>query len=332
MPANATASSDPATLRRQWRPEAARRARRPEQVAEFQRVRIVKAATLVAFERGYEGLTVTAVVARARVSRKTFYELFEDREDCFMAVVEEVLDRLAPAVGAACGGEDAWVERVRAALHALLAFCEVEPEGGALVLSYLLGRGPSGDDLRGRVLEFVERALAEGRSHLRAGRELSPLTEQGLVGAVLAVLDARMRSDSASLHLLANSLMSIVVLPYLGEAAAVRQLRRADPAPAPAPAPAPDPLEGLRIRLTYRTARVLAAIAAEPGASNQEIAACVGVGDQGQISKLLKRLAGLGLICNTGRGQARGAVNAWHLTPRGVEFESAITRPSAASR
>jgi hypothetical protein len=64
-------------------------------------------------------------------------------------------------------------------------------------------------------------------------------------------------------------------------------------------------------------------IAAHPGASNREIAEGSGIIDQGQISKLLTRLARLKLIQNTGGGQEKGAANAWHLTGRGAEVERA---------
>ncbi len=88
--------------------------------------------------------------------------------------------------------------------------------------------------------------------------------------------------------------------------------------------PAKDPLDGLDMRLTYRTLRVLTAIAGRPGASNREVAAHAGVQDQGQISKLLARLDHLGLIENTVRGHAKGEANAWTLTPKGQEVEQAI--------
>jgi hypothetical protein len=67
-------------------------------------------------------------------------------------------------------------------------------------------------------------------------------------------------------------------------------------------------------------------IAEQPGASNREIAEGSGIVDQGQISKLLTRLARLALVENLGGGQERGASNAWHLTPRGAEVERATRR------
>jgi chromosome segregation and condensation protein ScpB len=78
------------------------------------------------------------------------------------------------------------------------------------------------------------------------------------------------------------------------------------------------------MRLTYRTMRVLTAIAAHPGASNRQIADAAGVADQGQISKLLLRLHNLALIHNIGEGPTKGEPNAWTLTTTGEEVERTI--------
>ncbi len=78
------------------------------------------------------------------------------------------------------------------------------------------------------------------------------------------------------------------------------------------------------MRLTYRTLRVLSAIASQPGASNRQVGETAGVHDQGQISKLLARLERLGLIQNAGQGQPRGEPNAWGLTARGFEVQAAL--------
>ena len=80
------------------------------------------------------------------------------------------------------------------------------------------------------------------------------------------------------------------------------------------------------MRLTYRTVRVLMAVADNPGGSNRRLADGAGIGDQGQISKLLRRLDGLGLIANTGAGFIRGAPNSWVLTAKGREVQGALAR------
>jgi len=81
---------------------------------------------------------------------------------------------------------------------------------------------------------------------------------------------------------------------------------------------------GSLVPSTYRTARVLTAIAANPGASNRAVAAAAGIVDEGQASKLLKRLKRLGLIENMAREREPGGANAWRLTARGVGVERAL--------
>jgi DNA-binding MarR family transcriptional regulator len=85
-----------------------------------------------------------------------------------------------------------------------------------------------------------------------------------------------------------------------------------------------DPFRDLRLRFTYRTARVLTTIAAHPGASNRQIGEHAGISDQGQISKLLKRLERAGLLENGGPGRESGEPNVWRLTARGQAIETAL--------
>ena len=84
----------------------------------------------------------------------------------------------------------------------------------------------------------------------------------------------------------------------------------------------------MNLRLTHRTARVLEGIAELSGRgsnpSNREVATFAGVSDPGQISKLLRRLEGLGLLVNTGAGHAKGEPNAWVLTDKGQRVTHSI--------
>jgi hypothetical protein len=145
-------------------------------------------------------------------------------------------------------------------------------------------------------------------------------------GAALAVIHARLLEPNRKpLFPLTPALMGMIVHPYLGQSAAERELNK------PAPqlqtnkrSRTTDPLDGLDMRLTSRTVRVLIAIAANPRASNRRVATAAGISDQGQISKLLTRLQNLGLIRNQGEGAPRGAPNAWALTAKGQEVERSI--------
>ena len=320
--------------RRQWRPPGSRpMSRRALEVADFQRSRLLAAAGAVACEQGYEAVTATAVVARAGTSRKTFYDLFDNREDCMLAVLEDALARISAVVAPAFERESDWVQATRAALVALLSLFERERGLAALVLAWAMGSPPAGGELRTRVLEQLRGVVERGRSQRGARTGLSPLTAEAVVGGAIAVIRSRMQTHPRELTALVNPLMWTIVLPYLGPAAAARQLTRAQPGLTEMPSvSAREPPRGLNMRLTYRTARVLEEIARDPGASNAELSARVGITDQGQVSKLLARLARLGLIENKGAGQARGGSNAWHLTRGGGELELAIRRKSSVGR
>lgn len=301
-------------------------------VTEIQRGRMLAAALEVVEEVGYARMTVAQVIGRAKVSRKTFYDVFADREDCFLAALEQTVEEVGKSVRDAYDRETVWRDGVRAGLTALLRFLDNEPALARLCLLEALGAGPRVLERRAQLLEELAEIVDRGRLVTSAVREPPEVAAEGVVGAVFAVLHTRALEGGRKPYTdLLGSLMNMVVLPYLGARAASRELGRPVPEIAHddgrnARSSSWDPLEGLNMRLTYRTVRVLVGIGEHPGASNREIAERSGVADQGQISKLLTRLARLNLIENTGDGQEKGASNAWHLTSRGARLERA-TRP-----
>jgi len=327
------------------------------QVAEIQRARLLAAMVDVVAERGAANVTVARVVARSGVSRRTFYELFEDREDCFLVAFDDAIARIASEVVPAyehpgpTQRAHGWRAKIRAALIALLEVLDDEPGMGRLVVVETLGAGPRALERRRRVLAQVITIVDEGRREGKKGDGPPPLTAEGVVGGVFSLVHSRLSEGKGGpLVELLNPLMSMIVLPYLGAAAARRELtlpgtpsgahpeghRQAGERPIPkAPArPRPvngDPLRDLGMRLTYRTVRVLMAVAANPGSSNRAVADGAGIKDQGQISKLLARLQGLGLIENSRDGQANGLANVWTLTERGREVYGAISEQSTRS-
>jgi AcrR family transcriptional regulator len=294
---------------------------------------MLAASVQVVGELGYEKMSVARVTACAGVSRRTFYDLFVDREACFLAAFSVTVERARALACEAAVGERDWRSGVRAGLAALLGLFAEEPLAGRVLVVDALKAGPAVLEQRASVLaeliavvEGGRDQVSGGRRQSRGGREVAPLTAEGVVGAVLAVVHARLSGfGGASLTELLNPLMAMIVRPYLGAAAAERELERPLPAGQRTRRRAlADPLGGLDMRLTYRTLRVLATIAATPGASNREVAEEAGVADQGQISKLLARLENLGLIRNTGVGHLKGEPNAWELTARGLQVQQAV--------
>ncbi len=324
-----------------------------ERVAELQRARIVLAMGELVHECGAGAVTVAHVVARSGVSRRTFYEIFADRDACLLATFDHAVDRAAALVIPAYEAGDgtaSWEGRIRAGLQALLGFLDDEPALASLLIVDALAAERRVLEHRQRILDALIDAVHQsarargvrktgdrGGARVRGGRAPRPsaprpptrIVAEGLVGAVLAVIHARLLArDSESLRALSNPLMATIVLPYLGSAAAERELERPRPRSRPRTLTPADPLREIDMRLTYRTVRVLLAIAELGGRgsnpSGRQVADASGVADQGQMSKLLARLRSLGLIDNSARGRGKGEPNAWILTPTGEDVERAI--------
>ena len=172
------------------------------------------------------------MLVAAGVSRRTFYEVFTDREDCFLAAFDEgvarasryVLDRYDPAAR--------WIERVRAILGGLLAFLDAEPDTGRLLLVGSLGAGSETLKRRQQVLAQATAIVDEGRARpLPRGSSRRSPPRASSVGCPQCFI----RDSSTPTRALSSSwprpLTSMVALPYLGTAAAVRELARAAPSP-----------------------------------------------------------------------------------------------------
>jgi AcrR family transcriptional regulator/DNA-binding MarR family transcriptional regulator len=300
-------------------------------VGEMQRRRLLLAISELLAEGGVEAATVGSISRRAGVSRRTFYEVFADREACFMAAFDQAVERIAQDVVPAYAGERTWSARIRAGLLALLEQLDEHPGLARMCVIETLRAGPEVLERRKRVLGILTDAVDDGRAACKPGSEPLPLTAEGVVGGALSVVHARLLEGSdRPLVELANPLTGMILHPYLGPLAARRELDRPPPkTPAMVADALKDPFKGLSIRFTYRTARVLATIATEGGRgsypSNRLIADSSGIGDEGQMSRLLRRLEGAGLIENRGEGHARGEPNAWRLTQHGKAIHAALS-------
>ena len=305
------------------------------QVAELQKARLLTAMVQEVSERGAANVSVGHVVGRSGVSRRTFYEIFDDREDCFLAAFDDGLNRVAAVVVPAFELSGMWSAGMRSALAALLDCFEHDPALGRLLIVESLAAGPGALERRQGVIAEVMPIVERGSQDARAvAQDEGALTAEGVIGAVLSVLHARLvQEEPGGLFELLGPLMGMIVLPYLGPAAARKEI--ALPAPRRSSnarsAVRSDPLQDLPMRLTYRTMRVLVCVAEHPGSSNRAVGQNAGIGDQGQASKLLARLHKLGLVENQGGDPARGEPNAWVLTTTGRQVHDSIADLGSAS-
>ena len=212
-----------------------------------------------------------------------------------------------------------------------------------LLIVESLGAGPRVIQRRSQVLAILIAAVDEGRAQAKAkgGFEPTRLNAEGIVGGVLSVLHTRLsQKKPGRLVELTSPFMAMIVLPYLGSAASRRELARPVPKPesiVTRPPGMSDPLRELGMRLTYRTVRVLMAVAALGGRgsypSNRMVADEAGITDQGQISKLLRRLESLGLIEIAGDDTGQGDPQRMEAhVARGVGGASDRLTAASASR
>jgi AcrR family transcriptional regulator len=302
-------------------------------VNEIQRGRMLAAMINAVEEVGYSNVTVAQVITRARVSRKTFYDSFSDRDDCFLAAFDQIFSKVGALAYDAYRQMESWQEGMRAWLSVTLAFLDQAPGLARFCVVEALAAGPAVLERREEVFQKVIEIIDQGRAdddRGLAGTDPPVTTAESVLGGMLAVLFRRLRARETVTDLM-SELMYTIVLPYRGIAAAQLELKQPMPeipdvlSAVTLPDPS-DVLSGLNMRLTYRTMRVLLAIGETDGASNVRIMQIADIADQGQISKLLTRLEGLGLIHNIGEGQSKGLANSWHLTELGQQLEHSAHR------
>lgn len=302
-------------------------------VTAMQRSRLLAAAAGAVAELGWDGATIGSIAERAGVSRRTFYELFENRDECLLAILQSATARITAQIDAAAPPGLSWRERVRDGLWSVLCFFDSQPTFARICL--VESRRSDGIvlDYRQRIVEQLVGFVDQGREEASGSANVSALTAQGVVGGIFEVLYTHLSNGDGERPLrdLTGDLVGMVVMPYLGVAAARREQNR--PAPVFQPTEQSDwemaavgvdgrdLLAELPMRLTYRTATVLQALAEHPGQSNRQVADLVGIADPGQISKLLARLSRLGLLVNSG---AAREPNRWALTAIGSRLTRSI--------
>jgi len=344
--AGATRSEGPTATLRRGGPASSREASRVQArcsavTTGVRRERIVGAIVEVVAERGYAGASVRLVIERARVSRRTFYELFPGgMDDGLVVVMDEALERSCALVSRMLEQPGRWQDGMRRGLAALLVFFDSNPALARVCFVETLGAGAA-------VLEHRERGVRALRALIVARIEsehvrVQPLAVESVVAAIMGIIYNRLLTrEPMPLIELLGPLMGTAVTPFVSsEQMALEEKRRGDElaraiqagAPgwaalptSPAEAEANGGTDGkvtLPATLANPSARrareCLLYLAGRPDASNIEIAAGIGVAHRSQISKLLSELTGDGLVSRRSEGQ--GKRNAWRLTPRGAEI------------
>jgi AcrR family transcriptional regulator len=187
-------------------------------VVSNQRERIIDSLAQACAAKGYRAATVEDIIAAAGVSRRTFYELFADKQECFLVAYELVMDRMLVAVGEAYGaGRRAWPERIAAGLMSLLEFFAADPVLARLVMVEVLAAGRAALERRDAQLKRFEKFFEPGREALPAELANQRLLARAVVGGLSEALYARIAAGGAErLPEAGPKLVYSALVPYLG--------------------------------------------------------------------------------------------------------------------
>jgi len=184
----------------------------PADVQRDQRERLQTALIELIAERGYQAVRILDLTKLARVSRPTFYSLYADKEELFLATYDEIAKRTANTILEAYGTRGSPGERLRTAMRAFAGLAAAEPEAVSLMVLGAFGAGPKALERRNRTLEALEQSIRSSRVQSgRGGGSASPrkassgrraaaktdLTVKVILGGIREVTAARLRRDQA---------------------------------------------------------------------------------------------------------------------------------------
>jgi len=190
-----------------------------EFVTHNQRERLIAGLAEAVAENGYSGTTIAHITRHAAVSRRTFYEHFSSKDECFVAAYDTVMAELRERVSEGFEEASDWPHTVRSGIGAMLAFLAAEPQLARLSMVEALVAGPV-------VIEHYDAAIQSFVPYFRSGREgrspevlarLSPTTEEALVGGMVSLISRRIIAGKAEdLEELLPDLVEFTLTPYLG--------------------------------------------------------------------------------------------------------------------
>jgi AcrR family transcriptional regulator len=202
-----------------------------EALAEYQRKRVLSAATGVFAKRGYQETTIDNIAAASKASVGGFYQLFAGKEDCFLGVYDRIVlsarERIAAEVAAATG----WGDEAFAGLRALLEIFVAEPLAARIVVIEAHTAGPAATARYNGLIDATTRWLRTGREHYPDSADLPVTFELAAVAGLAFYLQQRLlASEPRSVSALFDDTAPMIFEPIIGEAEFARRLGEHTPA------------------------------------------------------------------------------------------------------
>ena len=183
-----------------------------ELVAENQRERLLNGVVEAVAEHGYNAATIGAITAAAKISRRTFYEHFRDKEGCFLAAYEMIDDHVRASMLAAGDPSAPWPEQVEARLGALL---DVLSRDLAVARFYLTEPLAAGGEISARYRDAMQLLAETIRPQASLGGADVEVRDQVLMGGIATLIARRLNAgEPARLPELLPDLTALVLRPY----------------------------------------------------------------------------------------------------------------------
>jgi AcrR family transcriptional regulator len=176
-------------------------------------------------EKGYAATTVADLTREAGVSRTTFYELFEDKEACFLAAYDNAVDSLVRRISEAYEAEDRWPDRARAGLATLLEALAADPARARLALVDVAAAGPAAQRRYRAAVQRLTPLFDEGRDFAPGGRNVPANASRMAAGGVVGLISDELIAGRADkLPDLLSDLLFATLVAYIGPDAAAREV------------------------------------------------------------------------------------------------------------
>jgi AcrR family transcriptional regulator len=188
-------------------------------VSTNQRERIMAAVAQTAAESGYPEMSVEAIIARAGVSRRTFYEHFKNKEDAFLAAYDAVVHQQARQIRRAYFEETTVRERLRAGIRAYLQFTASEPDLARMCIVEVLAAGPRAMARRNEAMRMFAEIIEDNIHELIPGCRRAALAAETIVGGIHEVVLSRILAGRIDeLPGLADDLLATILMLDAGGA------------------------------------------------------------------------------------------------------------------
>jgi AcrR family transcriptional regulator len=173
-----------------------------------QRGRLLDGMARTVARRGYSATPVAEVLKAAGVSRRTFYEQFADKEDCFLAAYQAIVALSTDRLVAGYHGGGSWEDGLACAYDALLRTLAAEPDFAHLGVVDVLAAGPRALARREATLRRFARFIDFTRERAEGTATPPPLVGQAIVGGIHELVYSQIvRGETAGLPQLTDDLL-----------------------------------------------------------------------------------------------------------------------------